>query len=339
MSRSRRGFRPRLSRWCLLAGIAFALLPSSAAAGPLDGVEETVKNAATQAAATVEAAVPPAAVPSSAGQNPAQLPEVPVPAVPVKVPSVTVPQAKVKAPSTPPVEAPARGLPDPSGGDLSAPAVADVAASAVESVVGATTGVGSTGTVLDRQTANTAIDSVEDALGRSAAADPESGNREAGGREAVDAGPTGPSAGQPAPVTSTRPALLAAVPASLLDHFIHVWPAVALIAERSLDGYVGNWSRSLLARFEEQDTRSLGGAEGTLADPTTGSHSSVGQPAFSRLAQRASEPFEWVGSEKALLVLALFLVLATASLTILTLARREVGLPLLRRGNRFPWRH
>jgi hypothetical protein len=267
----------------------------------------------------------------------------------VNVPPVRIPPVSVKAPSPPPIKAPAPDLPNPPGGDsLSPAAVANTAASTVESVVGATNGVRSTGAELDagveetagsaggaaKQAANTVTQPIESTLGTSAAAEEEPGSR-----EATDGDSTGaPSAQAVPPVTSTRPKLLDGVPARLIDPFIHVWPAVALIAQRSLDEYVGKWSRSVLALFEEHGTGSLRGATATLADPTTGSYNSTGQPPFSSLAQRAIEPFEWVGSEKALVVLALLLVLTTASLMILTLARREIGLPMLRRSNRFPWR-
>jgi hypothetical protein len=354
MSRLRRGFRPRLSRWCLLVGIGFALLPGSVSAGPLDGVEETINNATAPAAATVEAVIPPATAPSSAGQDPAPLPEVPASPAPANVPSVNVPSVKippvrVQAPPPPPIKAPVPDQPNPSGGDIrSAPAVAKTAASAVESVVGATNGAGSTGVELDagvegtarsaagtaQQAANAVIEPIENTLGTGSAAEGEPGSR-----EASDGNSTGsPSAPAAAPVASTQPELLAGVPARLIDPFIHIWPAVALVAERSLDQYVADWSRSMLALFHDHGTRSLAGTAATLADPTSGSYSSTGQPPFSWLAQRATEPFEWVGSEKILVVLALFLVLATASLMILTLARREIGLPMLRRSNRFPWR-
>jgi hypothetical protein len=134
------------------------------------------------------------------------------------------------------------------------------------------------------------------------------------------------------------------LPARLLRPFIYVWPAIALLTEGPLGNFVAPWSRAVLALFEEGGIdgsgRSgyLGGAAEPLADPPA-SASSADQPPFSWLTSPGLAPFNWVGDENALVVLALFLVLGASALGIVALGRRELGLPMFRRGNRFPWRH
>jgi hypothetical protein len=138
--------------------------------------------------------------------------------------------------------------------------------------------------------------------------------------------------------------VLANFPARLLDPFIHVWPAIALTVEGPLGDFVSRWSRSMLALIEEDGAGSLRGDVGVPASPAPApapapAHEPSGQPAFSWVPPPSAAPFNWIGSESALVVVALLIALATATLTIMGLARRELGLPMLRRGNRFPWRH
>ena len=316
----------RLFLWASVLAFCFLLAggPSStsaaAAANPLEEVVAAVEGATAPVQATVETVVPPPPpVPPAAAPPPA-----PTPPPAVDVPPVRVPEAPVK---------------DTVAAANSTVTEAAVAVSSLGEEATATveTTAGSAGDTVAR-TVSPVTTPVEEVLGtQPTARTPAS---------AVDHASTAPSPADAdvPPTASDRPEVLENVPTRLVDPFVFVWPAVALTVEGPLGGFLRDWSRSVLARFAANRTASLGGDLGPLdfsaPAPASASESDPSdQPAFSWLPSPSRAPFNWVGGESALLVLALAIALATATLAILGLARRELGLPMFRRGNRFPWRH
>jgi hypothetical protein len=129
-------------------------------------------------------------------------------------------------------------------------------------------------------------------------------------------------------------AVFAGIPARLLQPFIYVWPAVALLTEGQLGSFVAHWSRSVLALLEENGTGSLPGEssnEAALAGSTTTSAHSGDQPPFSWLYTPSDPPFSWAASGASLPAFVFFLLLAAATLMIVMLMRRELGEPTLPR--------
>jgi hypothetical protein len=326
------------------------LWPAPASAALLDEVAGTVEGVTAPLKETVETVVPPPPTPPSSA----------VPAPVVKVPPVKLPQAPVKVP-----------VPAPAKSTDTVPAAVETATNTVEAVRGTVTEVAgaavsssggeATGTVeaaaasaaaTVEQTASAGTAAAAEVLGtRATAAGPGSQNAAAttgaaaadtpgavGGDGAQGALPADPD---PAAVTGERPALLANAPARLLDPFIRVWPAVALTFDGPLGHYVRDLPVSVLALLEADRVASLRGDTAPLASSPPASDESVesSQPAFSWIPRPSLAPFDWVAGESAFLVLALLIALATATLAILGLARRELGMPMFRRGNRFPWRH
>ncbi len=328
-----------LSALALACGLLFvvgsSLTPTGAEAAPLDEVVHAVEEVTAPLNATVETLVPPPPAPP-----PPSPPPVPAPPPVVTVPPVKLPEVPVKVPIPDPV----RSL-GASAGTVSA--AVETTQDTVEKVNGTVAEAagavssareGATRTV--EQTVGYAASSVEQATS--------AGTRSAGeglGKQATaetleaDEGSTDglPAPADVPPAASDRPDVKTNVPARLLDPFIHVWPAIALTVEGSLGHFFWHWSRSVLTLVEANDTGSLRGGVGPLASSTPASKLS-GQPAFSWIPSPSRAPFNWAASESALLVLVLFIALATTALTILGLARREVGLPVFRRSNRFPWR-
>jgi len=297
--------------FCLAAGSSSS--PAAASTNPLEEVVASVAETTAPLQATVETVVPPP--PAS---PPASPPPVPV----VEVPPVKVPDAPVKDT----LEA-ANGRVTEAA--AAASSLGDEATGTVEKTAG---NAGDTAA----QTVSPVTTPVEEVLGRHPAA------RTPGsvaGRGATEAPP---AQAEIPPTGSDRPDLHANVPARFLDPFIRVWPAIALTVEGPLGRFFLDWSRSVLASFEQNGTASLSGdlepldfsapASASASDPSD-------QPAFSWIPAPSGAPFNWAGSESALWVLVLSIALATATLVILGLARRQLGLPMFRRGNRFPWRH
>jgi len=306
---------------CFLLAAGFSSFSSAAGANPLEEVVATVEEATAPLQATVETVVPPPPPPPPA--PPAASPS----PAPVPMPAVEVPPVKVP-------DAPVKDTLEAANGTVTE------AAAAVSSL-----GEGATGTVEKTagkagetvaQTVSPVTAPVEEVLGTLPSARAAGPVANGGSSGATPVQAEGPS------TASDSPDLLANAPARFLDPFIHVWPAVALTVEGPLGRLFLDWSRSVLARFEASGTASLRGDLEPLdsSAPATASASDPSdQPAFSWLPSPSRAPFNWAGGDSAFLVLAVLIALATATLTILGLARRELGLPILRRGNRFPWRH
>lgn len=356
---------------CLLLIASFAAMPAAASAGALDGVTGTANEVTAPAKEAVEKVVPPSTTAPAPTQQPPPPPAEPPP--PPPAPSVQVPE--VKAPPAPAPSPPTSGS---SGGDLPpVSAAGETTKQAVEAVAGTgTRTAGSAAGVVDgvsgevekaaagagkavQETTSGTAAAAEGAAG--AGSSPlRSGSRSAqsAAGDATAAGP-GAAAGGGARGVAPRAADLGSpaseagggapsMPARIFNPFIKVWPAIALTLERSLgsplggslDSFLGNWSRSVLAQFEENGTGSL---RGEPAATTTLTHSAAAsepadQPPFSWLSGPAVKPFNWVASQSALMVLIFFTFLGAATLLILALIRRELGHPMFRRGNRFPWR-
>jgi len=344
-----------------------SLLARPALAGPLDEVTAPVNEA-------VETVVPPVVTPTAPPapapeQPPVQAPEVKVPEVPVQVPPTKLPEAPLNVPTTP-VKVPEVKVPPvkvpvpPSTKAPSAPAVVETAKQTVEQAAGTVTkAAGNTTAAVDgvsaqtggttnsvEKTATTAGGTVQRSSG-SATASPGKMAGAAIASSGASRGAVPSSPGNASPAGGTE-ASGSGLPASsgpavdlargLLQPFIHVWPAVALTGDRLLGGFVGDWSRSVLAALVGGAAAGPLGAAGldgaTTAEAVPASHSSD-QPLFSWLTSPAIQPFNWVASSNALVLLTLLLVIGAATLTIVGLARRDLGLPMFRRGNRFPWRH
>jgi hypothetical protein len=317
-----------------------------ARAEPLDEVAGTASEITAPATEVVETVVPPPASqpPAAPAPEPAvQVPEVGVAGVSVKPSPVKLPGGSAKLPS-----------PDGSSGASvpSPPKVAETAASTVEAsteavteAAGSAQSTASGATDAARETATSATAPVEATLGQDQPRASDSSSRARGSIAENGSVTTLSNAAGTTLGADDGVGEVARLPARLLDPFIRVWPAVALTAERSLGNFVGHWSRSMLALFEEHGIGSLrgeagaggGDAVGALADSTPASHSSD-QPPFSWLTPRVP-PFRWLTSESALASLFLFIAIATATLGLLALGRRELGLPIFRRRTRIPWKH
>lgn len=332
----------------VLAGVGSSLLPTAASAGPLEDVTGQVNEVTAPLQEAVQQVVPPVTAPPPApAPPPVPLPKVKVPAAPVKPPPVRLPQAPVKIP--PPSAATAANIVE--GATKTATSSAGTAASSGQAAVNETQSAVGAVTDATQQTAESATAEAETVLDATAtaAAARTTGRQDASGgstaaRPFVESSSALPAdAGATAAPDDFSSMVFPGIPARLLSPFIRVWPAVALVTEGPLGAFFGNWSRSVLALFEENRTGSLPGeGEGALSEPLTApppTAPSAQQPPFSWFASPARTPFNWVGNESALVVLALFLIAGASALLMLALGRREVGLPMFRRGNRFPWRH
>ncbi|MGD9736356.1 MAG: hypothetical protein AB7V58_12240 [Solirubrobacterales bacterium] len=348
--------RSTLAVWILLAA-GLWLAPPAAGAGPLDGVTGPVGEIAApvqqalEQVATPSTAPPPPAAPRPASPPPAvEPPEVAVPDVPVKLPTLRLPKLPVSTAGDSPATVP-----------KVAATAADTVAAASRTATGAGEAVSATGGEAAAATRSAAAEAaaaastVGSATATAEAAPstpptaagtttPEPRSAPAGAaasRSTADNGPApqlGAEATAPPPQGANK--VLPGIPARLLHPFIHVWPAIALLTEAPLASFVRDWSRSALASFAADAAAPSGGEAPPLvaANPPPAAHL-TGQPPFAPLAGPALTPFDWVAGEGALLGLALFLVLGASTLAILALGRRELGLPMFRRGNRFPWRH
>lgn len=311
-------FAPALACVFVLASGSWSP-PSAAGAAPLEEVAGSVEGVTASAQATVETVVPPPPAPPPTSPSP--------PPTPVPAPVVEVPPVKPKLPA-----APVRD------GD-------EAASDTVTETAGAVSALGEAGTTHLEAAAGSAAAAVtrtvspvtapvEAALDSLPAARTPAPIADGGSSAPLSAEAVDP------PAASDPPDLLANTPARLFDPFIHVWPAVALTVEGQLGRFVREWARAALARFEASGGAIRGGEAASLGSPPPPASGSSSQPAFPWLRSSShGNPFKWAGGESAFLGLALLIALATATLAILGLARRELGLPIFRRGERFPWRH
>jgi hypothetical protein len=312
----------------LIVGSSFLLTPASA--GPVDGVTGPVNEVTAPVKQATDTVVPP--VVTAPPPPAAEAPEVQVPEVPVKVPPVKVTAKHVTGAV---IGAGTKAAGTATSGVNDASGEVEKAAGNTTKAVQTTTSIGTTAATENVVGAGSTALSAGSRRVQTG-----SGNPTAGGPgPAGDAGARGtsPPVAGAVPAAGESPGALASVPARLLNPFIRVWPAVALTVERSLGNLLGHWSRSVLALFEEKGTGSLSGEGGALADSAPVSHPGD-QPPFSWFSSPALQPFNWVATQSALVVLILLTVLGAATMVILALMRREIGLPMFRRGNRFPWR-
>jgi hypothetical protein len=339
---------------CLLLVVGSSLLAARASAGPLDGVTGPVNEVTAPVKEAVETVVPPVVTtppPAPQPPPPVKLPEVQVPEVPanvpapppVKAPPVKIPAPPAKVPSAPP----ATGLP-------SVPAATESAKHTVEAATGTTT-TKAAGTVTSTgKEAAGAVQKTGGTVGGTAEKTVDAAT--AGPRKAT--GPSTTGSGGPTDAVQSSPARANAagadsgagagsnvsrsmpqgsarssgapvdlsLAAKVLTPFIHIWPAVALLEEGRIGDFVGTWSQTILALFEEGAPGALQGEGGVLAASEDGLVK-IGHPASS------SSPFSdfWSPSHDAMPVLFFFLLIGVATLVLFGVMRREVGEPLLPR--------
>lgn len=328
--------------WVLLVA-GFALLPMAASAAPLDGVTGPVNEITAPVQETIEQVVPPVSAPPPApAPPPVQLPEVKVPDVPVK-PPVEPPDAGGSVPTVPKVvetttntvQAATKKVTDAAGTVTTAGRGAENTRSAAGEVTGAAQKNIGSATAAAESVLNGPATVASAGTASPQGAPGSSADRRGSTAENGSALPTG---GGGTPAAGDVPSMVfPGVPARFLRPFIRVWPAVALVTEGPLGNFVGHLSRSVLALFEENGAGSPRGGEEALTDLPPAAPS-ADQPPFSRFTAPDRTPFDWVADESAFVVLALLLVAGASTLVILALGRREIGLPMFRRGNRFPWR-
>ena len=334
MGKPRSEIRPFISITAFGAWLLAVLIPllsaTAASAGPLDGLAAPVKEVTAPVTEVVETVVPP-------------------PVTSPAPPAVEIPPVKVPTPPTHSAPAP-EAVPATSTVAETAKHVTGAATETVTKAAGtvATTGeavTGAVGTVAGapRQATSSATPEPGTASGaatKGAQSTGANGSAGAGASATNEAETAGGRGAWSAPADVVEPP--GSMPARLLDPFIHVWPAIALTAERALGDFVRHWSRSLLALLEENGTGSLRG-EGSgfaitgTAATTPAAHAS-GQPPFSWFSPSSIPPFNWISDEDALPVLVFLLVLAATALMFLVLSRRELNEPVLPRRFR-RWRH
>jgi hypothetical protein len=304
--------------WSLSALLSL-LFAAAAVAEPLGEITGAVEEAAAPVTKPLETVAPPP-VTTPAAPAPSPLP-------PVPVPEVKVPEAPVRVPSQPAPSAPAAAnVPSP-------PTVAETAKHATQAVTG--TAKGAAGAV--QKTANTVTAAADSAARTSSMAESEAAKATQPSLSSAGAGDANSAAGMredrpgdrgPA-VTPNSPVPLASIAAGLLHPFIHVWPAVALVAEGPLRNFLGRWSQAVFSLFERNGS---GSAQGYAAVDSGGTgQAAQPSPASTSSPPPTPPPFNWIGGETALPMLILFLVIAGGTLTILALMRRELGLSAIPR--------
>jgi hypothetical protein len=269
-----------------------------ASAGPLGDITDPVTEAAAPVKETVETVVAPVttAPPPAEPPPPVKLPEVQVPAVPVKVPPVKVQEA--------PVNVPSRGA-NPS----SAPAVVQTGKQVAETAADTVAAAGrSVTSAAARETGET------EQVVASGATAPGQAPSAAEGRSMVDQRP---------PASADGPGVLAAVP--LLHPFIHVWPAIALLARNQLGEFLWRWSQAALALSQEHDAGSVSEPAQARATARDGE----GDPGSSSLPPPLGDDLNREGSGVPIMLL--LLVLSLGGLLFTMVFRYEEGEPLLPR--------
>jgi hypothetical protein len=313
-------FISAIAAWALLE-LALLSGASVASAGSLSGLSDPVREATAPVVETVEAVVPPVTTPTT--PNP-------------------IPTPGAAAPPTPP--------PSPSAVTDAAGQTAKAGSETVRKSVGTATSAVDDATQEAKKGTREVAAAVEGTADQATA--PVMGEATGATASAAQSRPGGTSVGavsssvegnpdriQPAtadavPAAGPDPASL---PAKLWHPLIHVWPAVALTAERALGDFVGHWSRAVLAHFERAGVGSLRDEGGTLANSAPASQA-ANQPPFSGLLPPSLSPFDWIPPEGTLPVFVFLLILAAGTLAILLAMRRQLGEPLLPRRITRWWR-
>jgi hypothetical protein len=340
-SASRSAFFFKALSACALAAVGSFLCAGAATAGPLDEVAGTVQEATAPVKEVVEAVVPPAPAPPPSTQPPARTPEVKLPELKlpeVKAPPIGIPDAPVNAGAKPSAPTP-DALPSAATVVESAKSTVEAVGETVTKATGRTTAAGA-GAEEAQGTAGDAAATVQEIAGGGATKDPREQDPAQPGAAAAT-----PSVGDPASETRGGPRatpkamqegdfeLLASLPARLLNPFVRVWPAMALLAKGPLNDFLGG--SSLLTLLEEAG----GAVEGSAAADLGGqSGEAVGLRPAATTASPSPLSFNWIPHDNAVMTMVLFVFLALASLAVVVLMRREVGEPVLpRRLTR--WRH
>lgn len=313
---------PAFSAW-LLAALLPLLFAATASADPLEGLTAPVKEATAPVTEAVGAVVEPV---TTTAPPPPEGP----------------PAAKAHPP--PPVAAAAHHAAE-AGTDAVTGAADSVTSATVGASGGAEKATEDVAGMVEKTTSTGTAAVTEAVVGADSTATTAGSNAVQAVRDNPAAGGPGPVRDEATPGISPPVAAAAPVagepagsPASVLRPFVHVWPAIALTLERSLRGFFGRWSRSLLALFEENATGSLAGIGEALPDSAPASASpSTEQPPFSLFSSPSLRPFNLVDGEDVLLALIFFTVLGAATLFTVGAMRRELGLPMFRRRHRFPW--